>query len=446
MAKATEPSVYSGWRNLGAGAALLISGRLVSAACGLVQVPIALAHLGPERFGVWVALTAVLWTLVSFDGGIGYSFQNRIAVLLATGREPEAAAFARRGQVWLWRAAAVVTIAAGPLFIWGAWPDWLGIGTPALAGETRTGVLIVFVATLFCLPLSFAARIATAAQATWIIGWWTGLASIVGLTLVGLCAWFDLSVPAFTASTAIAAVLPHVAIGLHLRLRFAWLRRPAANPPATSGIPRESALFFVPQVGAAFIGSFVPTLVAFFAGPIAAGNYGILQRLFGLGLQLQVLSLQPTWPAYTHAAARRDPTAAIQIYRRSTVVTLAAVALGALCVVPFTRDILGWWLRENAPVVSNSFIWIIAGWHLLQCLGQPPAMVLNGTGRTAVIAGTSLLVIAVAAALFPALGSRWGTAGVIAALALPYTLLNLPVVAWQAQRALAGMKPAASRA
>jgi len=42
-------------------------------------------------------------------------------------------------------------------------------------------------------------------------------------------------------------------------------------------------------------------------------------------------------------------------------------------------------------------------------------------------------------ALCAALGPRWRAVGVIAALALPYALLNLPITAWQARRALAAI-------
>src|SRR5260221_8158230 len=85
------------WRTLGAGALLLTAGRATVAACGLVQVPMALHHLGPERFGVWIALSGLLWTLSSVDGGIGFALQNRIARLLAQENRGEAAAVSRVG-------------------------------------------------------------------------------------------------------------------------------------------------------------------------------------------------------------------------------------------------------------------------------------------------------------------------------------------------------------
>ena len=67
------------WPRLGGGAAMLIAGRVTSAACGLIQVPFALAHLGNEAFGLWTALTGLLWSLGILDLGLGYALQNRLA-------------------------------------------------------------------------------------------------------------------------------------------------------------------------------------------------------------------------------------------------------------------------------------------------------------------------------------------------------------------------------
>lgn len=445
MSETRETPRAPTWRVLGNGAALLIAGRIVAAACGLAQVPIALGHLGAERFGVWIALNGLLWTLTGLDGGIGYALQNRIARLVAAHQEPAAAGWIRFGFRRLWLVAGVIAIAGVLLIVLGSWPQWLGANRPDLAPEVVPAVAIAFGAAAVSVPLSLGLRLAAAAQQTWLTGLWTGLASIAGLLAVAGATALRLPLAGFMAASTLLPLATPVATWLHLRRRVPWLRQSGPPPgSAVRGLARESAAFFVPQVGAAFIGAFVPTLMAFFAGPAAAAVYGVLQRLFGLLLQLQSLSLQPVWPAYTHAAARGDAPAARAIYRASMLGALGIVVLVVLGVTPFTREILRVWLGAGVPEFSDALLWCVVAWHVAQFLGQPPATLLNGTGRAGVVAIASAGCVLSSLALCAWLGPRWGALGVVAALTAPYVLLNLPLVTWQAGRTLATMgKPLA---
>lgn len=422
-------------RVLGPDAALLIAGRLSSAVCGLVQVPIALAHLGADRFGVWIALTGLIWMGGSLDGGVGFALQNRLAALVARGREGEARGMVRHGFRLLWLIAAGLAAVGAGLVAWGDWADWFGIADPVLAGEVRPAMAIVIAAMALAVPCSLGMRLATAMQQTGLIGWWTGVASILGLAAVVAARSLGFSLVGFTLVACLLPLIPPVAAGLQVLRRCAWLREKDATFTLQPGLGRESAMFFVPQLGAVFMSSFVPTLVAFFAGPIATAAYGVLQRLFGLVLQLQSLALQPTWPAYTHAAAKGDAGTARRVYFASMIGALVC-AVALLLIVPFARDILRLWLGPRVPDISSALLWTMAAWHVAQCLGQPPAMLLNGAGRAAVVAGTSVAGIVVSLLASAWLGPLWGAVGVIAALGAPYVLLNLPVVMWQAARTL----------
>jgi len=297
------------------GAMLLAAGRITSAVCGLVQVPIALAHLGAEAFGLWVALSGLLWSLSLLDCGIGFAVQNRLAALLAGGREPAAAALLRRAVRVLAAIGALALLASLPLLFWGHWPDWLGVTDPAVRAETLTAVGILFAAAALNLPLQFAARVATAAQQTWMIGLWTIVASVLGLGAVAVAAWTKAPLAGFMLAACVLPLGPHIGIWLQLRATQGWIRQGVAAPPELRGLWQESALFFMPQLGSVFIGSFVAPLIAFFAGPAAVTSYSVLQRLFGLALQVQGLVLMPTWPAYTQAATTGDAAFARRTYR-----------------------------------------------------------------------------------------------------------------------------------
>ncbi len=419
---------------------MLIGGRFVSAACGLVQVPFAMAYLGTEAFGLWAALSGFLWTLGILDGGLGFALQNRLARLLATRREAEAAALARRGKHWLWVAAIGVLAMGIPLAYVLPWADWLGVHDPTLRAQTPLAIATMVGIAALLLPLAISARIAAARQETWLTGLWSALGS--GASLIVLVACVQLSLP-LAALVAAAGALPlvlYLGLALHLSARKSAVAQPAGIVAVDmKGIAMESVLFFVPQASAALVSSFVPMLIALFAGSAAVAPYSVLQRLFGLLLQINTLGLQPTWPAYTHAAARGDSTTARRLFRLSMLVTLGGSGSVTLLLAVLARPIVGVWLGGHAPSLDAPLIWSVAGWHAVQCIGQPPAMLLNGLGRNAALAAFGWINLVASLLLSLWLSPLWGAVGVIAALAIPYVGLNLPVVFWESRRALAAI-------
>lgn len=427
---------HSGWRRLGTSAAWLVGGRVVSAACGLVLVPIALASLGTARFGVWIALTGLLWTFSNFDGGIGLALQNRVAALVAGQRHAEAAGLVRRGRRWLWWLALGAGALGAALIAWGRWDRWLGVDDGALAAELTPALVVAFAGAALNLPLSLAPRVAAAVEQMWLTGLWTAIASVLGVAAAAVAASLQLGLATFVGVTAFTLLAPHAGTWVHLCREAKWLRVRSPPEPDVSGLARTSLWFFLPQVGAAFAGTFVPTLVAFFAGPAAAGTFGVLQRLFGFAAQLQIMVLMPTWPAYTQAAARGDAGFLQRTFRASWRLTVIGFIAPTLLFAPWVPTVVQGWLGARAPEIPGVLLWTLAGWQVLQYCGQPIAMLLNGVGRMQSMAVLGWIGIGVTLALCPWLGPQWGAAGVVVALIVPYLLFNLPVTFWYARRAL----------
>lgn len=425
-------------RKLGTSAMILVASRIVTSACGLLQVPLALTYLDAESFGAWVACTGLLWTIGSVDFGLGFAVQNRMTALIALDRGAEAATLSRWTRKWFGRVA-LVLLAASPLVaFYGHWAHWFGIATPALAAQMPGAVGVVFVAAAINLPLSIHHREAAALQEPWISGLWSAVGSVCTLALVGLFVFTHAPLAAFVAASSVMLVGPSLATRLHLRWFAPWHEADGQTEAGVAGLTRESVLFFMPQLGAAFIGSFVPTLVALFAGPVAAMVYSVLQKIYGFVLQLLTLTLMPTWPAYGAAAARGAFTVARRTFRTAFVLALGGFALPTLLLTPWVPAVIQVWLGERAPVIPVTLLWLVASWNAIQMAGQPLAMLLNGLGRIATLTYAGLIGLGLTLALCRWWGPQWGAAGVVAALIAPYVLINLPVVGWQAVRALTG--------
>ncbi|MBI5769148.1 MAG: hypothetical protein HZA93_15245 [Verrucomicrobia bacterium] len=428
-----------GLRHLGVSAATLVAARVVSAACALVQVPIALGALGPGWFGLWIGLTGLLWTFGSLDFGLGNALQNRIASLVATGREAEAASLLHDGRRWLRWVGVALAVAGVPLVRWGRWPEWLGVADTAGGLALTPALALVFAGAALHVPLSLAARVAAGVQRMEVTGLATAGGSVLSLGLVAVAAWQRWPFAAYVGISAVAFVAPHLATWWWLRRQLAWLRTSAPARGAAAGLVAESATFFALQLSATVTGAFTPMLVVLFAGPAAAAAYGVLQRLYSLATQVHSLALAPAWPAYTHADARGQAEFARRTFRATWVLTLAAFVGPTLALTPLVPALVRLWLGERAPMIEPALLWAVAGWHVLQFCGQPLAMVLNGVGRIAANTAAGWASVAVSLVLCAQLGPRWGASGVMLALAIPFALVNLPVSAWETRRILTAM-------
>ncbi len=434
------------WRRMGTGASLLIAGRLTSMVCGLIQAPLIVAQLGPEGFGVWIALTGLLWTLALIDWGTGFAVQNRVGNYLAAGRESDAATIVRFATRRVMRGAVLVVGAGALLNGFDRWPGWFSINDPGLQTQTRLAMGIVIGVAAVVAPLSLASRVAAAVQQTGLTGIWTALGSLVSLAAVLVAGSLNLPLAGFVSASCLMPLVLHAGTWLHLRSRLQWLRgRTSTSELPAPGLWRESFLFWIPQVGAAAIGTFLPILVILFAGPTVAAAFGALQRLFAFALQLQTIVLTPTWPAYTHSAAVGDVAFLRRTLRTTWLVTSIAFVLPLLLLTPTVPSLVRLWLGPAILPITQELLWLMAVWHVLQLFGQPIATFLNAVGRVGSVAASGWLGIGGTVGICFVAGPRWGAEGVVLALAVPYGLVSLPLTAWHARRALISLVAQASK-
>lgn len=429
----TSATAGQRWRHVGAGAVALMTARVITAACGLIQIRVVLGHLGPAGLGLWITLTGLVWSAGILDGGIGFAVQNRLTAHFAAGNEQAAGALLHRAYRRLRLIGAGVLVLG--LVVVGClpWSRWLPTDL-ALHRDLPMAIGIVVVAAALLIPVSLVSRLAAARQAMWITGIWTAGSSLLGLIAVMMAGGLGSSLAGFTAAGCILPLLPHVLTWIHLRRQIPLADH--AEPYPMTAVWKESALFLMPQVGAAFISSLVPSLVTIFAGPIAAASFGVLQRLYGFALQIQSMGLAPTWPAYTHAGAVGDAAFARRTFRTTGLLTAFGFILPVVVLTPFAPALIRLWLGSNAPDVPAALLWTTSIWYVLQFCGQPIAMLLNGLGRMGTLAVIGWIGIAASLGLCAWWGPRWGATGVVVALLIPYAVLNLPVTGWRAHRTL----------
>ncbi len=59
--------------------------KVAALACSLVMVPITIDYLNAENYGIWMAMTSILYWFAFFDVGLGNGMRNYLAEALSLG-------------------------------------------------------------------------------------------------------------------------------------------------------------------------------------------------------------------------------------------------------------------------------------------------------------------------------------------------------------------------
>ncbi|MBI4621983.1 MAG: hypothetical protein HY736_02040 [Verrucomicrobia bacterium] len=174
-------------------------------------------------------------------------------------------------------------------------------------------------------------------------------------------------------------------------------------------------------------------------GPIAAAAFNLLQRVYGLVVQMHWVALSALWPAYSEAHARGDHSWMRQAYRRSWQATLGLFVPAMPLLAVLMPWLVNLWVGKTPPALSPTLIWISGAWFALQLLGQPPAMLLIGLGRLRGLALYGTVNHGVSLAGMIVGGRHLGPPGAIAGMALGYALVGLPGTLLESRHARADL-------
>jgi O-antigen/teichoic acid export membrane protein len=128
--------------------------KAVSLISLLLTVPLSLAYLGPERYGLWMAITGMLAVLSFADLGLGYGLVNALSTAEGLS-DPEGSRSAVSSAFYM--LAGIGTLLGLGLFL--AWPhlhwgEWLNARSPATRQETGAAMAVFSACFVLGLPLS----------------------------------------------------------------------------------------------------------------------------------------------------------------------------------------------------------------------------------------------------------------------------------------------------
>lgn len=418
-----------------------VGARAVSVVNVLISVPLALAYLGTERYGLWMTVTSFIALLNFADLGLGNGLINAISE--ANGKDDREAA--RRYVSTAFFSLIVMTLSLLGVFLiiypHVQWDRFFSVSSQAAVEEVGPA----FMAVMICLALSLPAGIVTKTQLGYQEGFfadiWTAAGNLLSLAAVLLAIHFRARLAFLVLALVGVPLVATIANGYYLfGISRTWLcpHIKYFDREACRKIFRLGGLFFALQLAITVGFSSDNIVAARVLGPSAVTQYAVPMKLFSAIPVLLGMFLNPLWPAYGEAIARKDFFWVRSAFKRSILLVLLFAAIPAAGLVLLGPMILNYWV---GPVIKPTFELLLgmALWTVVSTMGSAVGMLLNGANviRFQVILASVMAVAALVSKTI--LASFIGVPGIIWGTLLAYLLCSGIPTTMYGSRLLADM-------
>lgn len=405
------------------------SGRFGAGMSLLVTIPLARQGLGPELFGSWMMLSALMSFFAFMDFGLGNAVINRVAAARVLD-DPKVL-----GRVL---ASGYFCTAILALFLLTAWAAWLYLASEptTVAGKVAPVLQPVVLEALnlfvILLAINIPAGLIQKIQLGYQHGHWIGTAQLVS-SLITICA-----IPTVLhyggglymlviASLGVLVMVNMASAGLwmfleryHIKLDWSGV-----NSSEVKNLFKTGSYFLAIQVASALAFQSDAIVITQLLGQAEYGDFAAVQKIFVFATMITSAALLGLWPAFGDALARGDHAWAVRALKHAIGLTL--VIMGPICIfLALSTDYISrLWLGTNIapPLLLTT---LLACWAMIEALGMVIGTFLNGAG---IIKAQAVVAIAMAALAFIGkwiLVGKYGVTGGVLATIIAYCVIAVP--------------------
>jgi O-antigen/teichoic acid export membrane protein len=399
--------------------------KILSIAFILITTPLLLSYLGPERFGLWMAISSTVAMLAFADMGIGSGLMN--AVSAAYGQEDYEGIreVIGMGICLLGIIAISILIIFFTIYPFVEWAALFNVNLPLAISEVGPAITISVVFFALSIPASLIFKILMGLQMGGVANLWISVGSI--FSLLGVLIVFNLKLG--LPSLAVAFSAPPVIVGIFANIYI--INKKKFLLPVFAGFKKRqigklskvSGLFFVLQISGLIAFQSDNLVIAHYLGANEVGVYAVTLKLFSIPAILVSFYLNAIWPAYTEANSRGDKEWVLIAFYR-------ALRFSAIIIIPMSSIILifGKWLIEKwvGPSIEPSWSLLIGLyiWSILTIFGGNFAALLNGLNvlKFQMIVSISMAIVNLILSIF--LVKLVGISGVVWGSVFSLVLIN----------------------
>jgi O-antigen/teichoic acid export membrane protein len=404
-----------------------LAGKGTSVLVSLAIVPVTVRYLGPERYGLWVAISSSILMFFLLDIGIANTLTNLISEAYAASDRILAGKYFATALWMVMGVSALIGFA-----LWMAWPHihWetlFRIQGDALTRETSRAFAAAVIVLLFALPTNLISRVLAGYQELHISNLFTAGGNVLSFLTVLAVIHLHGSLAALVAGYAGATVIANTSCMLWVcAVSKPWLKPwpTKIDWRMTTRLLHTGGQFFILQIAGLLVFNTDNLIIAHYLNPIAVTQYSVTWRVAGMISTIQALVIPSLWPAYAESWVRRDMAWIRKAYKRMRWVTLIAVALASAILLPAGRTIIRIWAGAGA-VPSAGLLYLMCVWMIVLAITMNQACLMGATYHLR----TQTISSCLAAGANLALSIWWvrhlGLEGVILATLVSYVLFIL---------------------
>lgn len=397
--------------------------KAISLLSVLLTIPLTLAYLGAERFGLWMTVTSLIALMAFADMGLGNGLMSAIAQ--AHGKDNKEAMRGYISSAFAALSAISATFFVAFFIVAGSvpWDALLNIRTSSGRVELLPALTVFAVIFAVNVPAGIVQRVQMGLQMGFVSNLWQAAGALASFAVLLGVIYYKGGVAWLIFANAGVPVIFLVLNALYFFARVEPDLRPslrAVNSVDMAQILRLGMLFFVLQLATSLAFASDNLIIGHVLGQNAVAEYSIIAKLFDMILVILVVVITPLWPAYGEALSRGDTGWVSVTLKRSMQYTLVFVGAGCVALVLLGDTVLRAWLGD-AALYSIPLFAAFAVWTLIKGAGATYSMFLNGIGIV-----TSQVILSLAFALSSIVAKvymtqKFGLIGLLWALIGTYT-------------------------
>jgi len=388
--------------------------KAVSIVVGLVLIPLILAYLDKERYGIWLTLSSIIMWVSFFDIGLGNGLRNRIVEAKVKNNDILIKTFVSTTY-------ALVTIFFGSFlvlyFIVNTFLDWQLILNTTTVGASELKLIANIVIVFFVLRFVFKliGTVLLADQRPAVNNAFGPIANLLSLIVI-----FILTKTTEGSLIYLALVLSAmpviVLIGANVYFFNNDYNKYIPDIKYVDFSKSKDLLglgfkFFIIQIAALIFYSSINILIAQLTSQSDVAKYNVSYKLFSIVVMINSIVLSPFWAATTDAFLQKD----YQWIRNSLKKLLKVVfvlSMFLLIILFFSNDILYFWVGKKITIPFDLNV-IVAIYVFIQVLTAPFSILINGFGTLKISIYSILFRIIIFFPLAIYLGERFGVIGIV---------------------------------
>ncbi len=400
--------------------------KACSLLCSLIVVPITINYLNTENYGIWMAMTSIIYWFAFFDIGLGNGMRNYLAEAISNGDYDKARTYFSTAMVILSVIAVLIGCAVVPaVYMF----DLTNIfNTRGIDGHYLADVLAVAVVfSLVQFVVKNIGMVYIAMQRYAVNDFIIFLGNVLSLLAV-----FVLTKTTQPSLAYVVIAFTGIPVLMFLLAIIPLLRKYPQLKPSIQHIDTVTARrivskglgFFVIQITSCLVifGS-ANVFISHYCGPEQVTVYNVAYKLFNVLVIGYTILISPLWNAYTDAATKGDYEWIRRTFRKSLMMWCASVILGLVVLV-----LSGWffriWVGDSVTIpfaISSCVLLYVCIFNLNNCA----TYLVNGLNKIRVQIISSILTTLFYLVAVFVIKDKYGVVGISLSMAAAYIVMSV---------------------